>query len=74
MKDGTVSMHHRNIQTLATEIHKIKNNLLAEIVPNIFTQRTQNHYSLRNTSDFKIPFVRTVYHGTESVSYLGPKI
>ena len=41
---------------------------------NIFTQRTQNHYSLRNTSDFQIPFVRTVYQGTESISYLGPKI
>ena len=30
--------------------------------------------SLRNASDFQIPFVRTVYHETESISYLGPKI
>ena len=44
------------------------------MLSNIFTQRTQNHYSLRNAHYFQIPFVRTVYHGTESISYLGPKI
>ena len=74
VKDGTVSMHHRNIQALAIEMYKIKNDLSTEILSNIFTQRTQNHYSLRNASDFQIPFVRTVYHGTESISYLGPEI
>ena len=30
---------------------------------------TQNDYS-----DFQIPFALTVYHGTDSISYLGPKI
>ena len=59
VNDGTVSMHHRNIQTLAIEMYKIKNDLSTEIFSNIFTQRTQNHYSLRNASDFQIPFVRT---------------
>ena len=74
MKDGTVSLHHRNIQVLAIEMYKIKNDLSTEILSNIFTQRTQNHYSLQNASDFQIPFVRTVYQETESISYLGPKI
>ena len=74
VKDGTVSMHHRNIQALAIEMCKIKKDLSTEILSNILTQRTQNHYSLRNASDFQIPFVRTVYHGTERISYLGPKI
>ena len=73
MKDGAVSMHHRNIQALAIEIYKIKNDLSTEILSNTFTQRTQNHHGLQNASDFQIPFVRTVYHGTESISYLGPK-
>ena len=71
VKDGTVPMHHRNIPALAIEMYKIKNDLSREIVSNIFTQRTQNHYSLRNASYFQIPFARTVYHGTESISYLG---
>ena len=34
----------------------------------------ENHYNLCNQNDFEIPFVRTVYHGTESISCLGPKI
>ena len=55
-------------------MYKIKNNLSTEILTNSFTQRTKNHYSLRNVCDFQIPFVRTVYHRTESISYLGPKI
>ena len=57
VKDGTVSMHHRKIQALAIEKYKIKNDLSTEILSNIFTQRTQNHYSLRNASDFQIPFI-----------------
>ena len=44
-------------------MYKIKNDLSTEILSNIFTQ-----------SDFQIPFVRTVYHRTESISYLGTKI
>ena len=73
VKDGTVSMHLRNVQTLAIEMYKIKNDLSTEILSNILTQRTQNHNSVQNPCDFQIPFVRTVYHGTESISYLGPK-
>ena len=71
VKDDTVSMHHRNIQALATEMYKIENDLSTEILSNIFTQKTQNHDSLQNASDFQIPFVQTVYHGTKSIS---PKI
>ena len=31
IKDGTVSIHHRNIQTLATEMFKVKNEMSPEI-------------------------------------------
>ena len=74
IKDGTVSIHHRNIQTLATEMFKVKNGMSPEIICDIFTQRINNHYNLRHINHFETPFVRTVYNGTESVSYLGPKI
>ena len=60
-KDGTVSMHHRNIRALAIEMYTIKNDL------SIFCpERIENHYSLRNASDFGIPFVQTAYHETVS--------
>ena len=74
IKDGPVSIRHRNIQTLATEMFKVKNELSPEIICDIFTQRINNHYNLRHINHFETPFVRTVYNGTESVSYLGPKI
>ena len=53
---------------------KVKNELSPEIIRDIFTQRINNHYNLRHINHFETLFVRTVYNGTESVSYLGPKI
>ena len=73
-KDGSVSAHNRNIQILATEIHKIKNDLSHLIVTELFEQRNEQHYDLRKNSQFTIPPIRTVYHGSESISFLGPKI
>ena len=74
IKDGTVSIHHRSIQTLATEMFKLKNEISREIICINFIQRMNNHYSLRHINHFETPFVRTAYNGTKSISYLGPKI
>ena len=74
IKDGMVSKHRRNIQTLATETFKMKNEMYSEIICDIFTPRINNHYNLRHINHFETTFVRTVYNGTKSVSYLGPKI
>ena len=41
---------------------------------NVFTRMAENHYNFWHRSDFIVPFARTVYHGTESISYLAPKI
>ena len=35
-KDNSVSIHHRNLQTLATEMFKISNNLSPDFVKEIF--------------------------------------
>ena len=42
-KDGSVSMHHRNIQALTTEFYKIKNWLSPELVTEIFARETESH-------------------------------
>ena len=34
----------------------------------------EDHYNLRNYNDFRIPLARTFYYGTESITYLRPKI
>ena len=67
-------MHHTNIQVLATELHKIKNELSPEIFTEIFTCETECHYNLRQCNDFRIPSIRTFYQSSDSISFLGPKI
>ena len=38
-KDNSVSVHHRNMQALATEMFKVKNNIAPEIMKNFFLQK-----------------------------------
>ena len=38
-KDGSVSVHHQNIHSVAIEMYKIKNKLSPKIVQTIFQQR-----------------------------------
>ena len=40
-KDGSVSVHHRNIQSLAIEMLQIKHSQSCTIATDIFTQVTQ---------------------------------
>ena len=72
-KDNSVSIHHRNLQTLATEMFKISNNLSPDIVKEIFQERFVP-YNLRRNNSFTSRQVNSAYHGTESLSFLGPKI
>ena len=73
-KDSSVSIHIKNIQKLAIEMFKSYKGLSPPIMDNVFKLRTENRYSLRQISEFSRPIVKTVYRGTESLSYLGPKI
>ena len=72
-KDNSVSIHHRNIQALVTEMIKVKNNTAPEIMKEIFAPK-MSAYDLRNNHSFKRRRVNSVWHGTDSGSYLGPKI
>ena len=72
-KDNSVSIHHRNLQVLAIEMFKIKNKMAPELLNEIFQEKTAS-YNLRRNSNFFIRKVHSVYHGTESLSFLGPKI
>ena len=72
-KDNSVSINHRNLQALATEMFKICSNLSPDIVKDIFQKRIVP-YNLRSENSFMSRLVNSVYHGTESLSFLGPKI
>ena len=68
-KDGSVSIHHRNIQGLAREILQIKHGQSCETVTDIFTQKTKE-YNFRQNKGFRIPSAKnTVYLGSESTYY-----
>ena len=70
--DETFTIHHRNLQKLATEMFKIKNNLSPSFMNNIFADST-NPYNLRNAQEFGTTNVHTVHNGTETISFRGPK-
>ena len=71
-KDNSVSIHHRNIEALATEMFKVKNNIAPEIMKELFAPKMSS-YDLRNNDSFKRR-VKSVWNGTELLSYLSPKI
>ena len=72
-KDNSVSIHHRNLQVLATEMFKVNMNLTSDLMNDIFIKRT-NRYTLRRNDTFSIRQASSVYHGTKSSSLLRPKI
>ena len=68
-KDSSVSIHQRNLQVLATGMYRVRKGLFE-----LFEHKEEHYYNLRNNAEFVIPAIRTVYHGSESIAYLGPKI
>ena len=73
LRDGAVRIHDRNLQFLAIEFYKIKNNISPLSSQELFPIK-ENINSLRHQSDFVIRPIKTVYNGEGSLSYLGPKI
>ena len=62
-KDNSVSMHHRNLQGLATEMSKIHRGLSPEILRETFVPKTSS-YNLRRNDTFEKRKVHSVYNGT----------
>ena len=73
-KDNSVSIHHKNLQALATEMFKVYNKTSPETMQEIFTIKEQGEYNLRNQADFVVPHFKSVNFGFESIRYIGPKI
>ena len=72
-KDNSVSIHHRNLQALVTEMFKIHRGLSPDIPRKIFVPKI-SLYNLRRNNTFERRQVHSFYHDTESLSFLGPKI
>ena len=71
-KDGSVTIHERNIQTLAIEMYKVYNRMSPQILSEVFPLKESSIYCSK--FPFKTRNVRSVTYGTETLGYLGPKI
>ena len=69
IRDKSVSIHHRNIQKVATEMFKVKNNLCPESIKNLFCLIETK---TRSNASFRRPNVNTVYNGDQSLRSFGP--
>ena len=72
-KDNSVTIHHRNIRTLAIETFKVLHGLSPPLLNEVFVERNCN-YNLRGNNFLNRRRVDSVRYGKESVSFLAPKI
>ena len=71
--DRSVSIHQKSIQDVVIEMFKVKNSLAPKIINDLFDNDTEDHDNLRHRTEFRISLVNSVYHGSKSISCLGPK-
>ena len=70
LKDESVCIHHRNIQFVAIEMFKVKNNLCPEIIKYIFKLVADP----KSTKTFLIPNANSEYMGKLSLRWFGPVV
>ena len=71
-QDKSVSIHTRNVQMLVTEMFKVYRGM-SPIISEVFRRRDIS-YNLQGNSNFAVPNVKSVFHRSESITCLGPKI
>ena len=71
-KNNSVTTHERNLQKLAVEMYKVKNNLSPLLVQELFKEN-DNAHDLRKKGYWEAPDVKTVNYGLETIRYRGPK-
>ena len=70
--DVSVTIHHRNLQVLATDLYKVHYGLVPELMNDIF-KKGNVKYNFRKNSTFGIRNIKSVYYGSETIFFLGPK-
>ena len=68
-----ITIHHKNIQTLMTELFKIKYDLAPLIMDSLLNKRTVC-YNFRNLQEFQSEIKRTVFYLFETLSYRAPQL
>ena len=71
-KDGSFTIHERNIQAMVIEVFKVINGISPKIMNKVFPLKESLNYCTR--FPFKSRNVHTVAYGTETLNYMGPKL
>ena len=71
-KNYSVSIHHRNIQVMATEMFRVYKGISPNIITEVFP--LSQPYNIRHQLGFSARTVKNIYFGTEPLGFLGPKI
>ena len=66
-EDRSLTVHHRNVQKLAIEMYKVKNELCPKIILDLFKEVTHS-YNLRNSLICGSYKIKTVRYGTETIT------
>ena len=72
--DESISVHIKNLQYLATEKFKVKNDLCLEIMKEIFIFHEDPTYNLRSGNHLVQRNIRPTHYGIKTISNLGAKI
>lgn len=72
IKDGSITIHQRNIQYVATEMYKVINNLSPPIIHELFKISENEGPTTRLGKVFIRPKINTVYKGDNSIRSFGP--
>ena len=72
-KYNSVTIHQRNLPTLAIEIFKVHNNIAPNIMKDIFQLENHQYYFLRDVR-LQRTNVNTVLCDTETVAFLGDQL
>ena len=72
-RNRSVSIHHKNIQTLTTEVFKVVNNICPPIMKTFFDFR-ENIHNIRKFQEMRQQKARTVRYGVETALYRAPQL
>ena len=73
-KDNSVLIHQKNLRTLAIKMFKTYTGMAPQVMNEVFPKNYTLNYNLGRHPEFASRAISTVHYGSESLSFLGPKI
>ena len=69
-----MSVHHRNLQILATTMFRVYTGSATDILNEVFLLKPRLNCNLSNQLEFAVRPIKSAHCGLNSLAYLGPRI